>query len=391
MANNGNDQASPVGTSQDNRVSRRTKLPKPYPDTEAWDTNLAAGLASDPRRKENYQRYLAAQRSVDLDYLPIRMDVENVSRCNFRCTMCQVSEWGPTYQRAEDMSMEDFKALVDSQYGLIEIKLQGMGEPLLGRDTFFEMIRYARSRHIWVRSTNNGSLLHFKDNYKKLIDSGINEVQISIDGATKESFEGIRHGSRFELVTANCKLLNDYCQQQGLLRTRMWTLLQQGNVSEFLDFVPMASQLGFKRLTFALSLSEWGSDHWAKANQGVTVEDTVTPELAEEAIDIGRDLGVEVTFWDIASKYDTRSAETICQWPFERAYVSSDMRVVPCCMIANPEAADLGDATEFLQVWNGDSYKEFRQAHLEGRIPKVCRSCYKSNIGTPISLPEKAK
>ena len=388
MVTNGKEQAHPVGALRDNHSYRRTQLPKPYPDPEAWESNLQAGLSSDPRRKENYERFLRAQRSVELDYLPIRMDVENVSRCNFRCTMCQVSDWGPTFQRAQDMTLDGFKALVDEQYGLIEIKVQGMGEPLLGRDTYFEMIRYARARHIWIRSTNNGSLLHFKDNYKKLIDSGINEVQISIDGATKETFEGIRRGSRFELVTANCKLLNDYCNQQGLLRTRMWTLLQRDNASEFLDFVTLAPQLGFKRLTFALSLSEWGSDDWARANREVTVEDIMTPELAQEAIDTGRALGVEVTFWDIAAKYSTESTETLCQWPFERAYVSSDMRVVPCCMIANPEVADLGDATKFSQVWNSDSYAEFRRAHLEGRIPKVCQSCYQGDFGSKQSADQ---
>jgi MoaA/NifB/PqqE/SkfB family radical SAM enzyme len=381
MVTTGDGQAPTTDTLQEDRRSRRAQLPKPYPDPEAWNANLKAGLASDLRRKENYEKFQQAKRSIDVDYLPIRMDVENVSRCNFRCTMCQVSDWGPTYQRAGDMSVDEFKALVDEQYGLIEIKLQGMGEPLLGRDTYFEMIRYARDKHIWVRSTNNGSLLHFKDNYKRLIDSGINEVQISIDGATKETFESIRRGSKFELVMSNCKLINNYCNERRLLRTRMWTVLQQGNVAEILDFVTLAHELGFRRHTFALSLSEWGKDRWAQHNRGVTVESTVTPEMAQTAIDIGKGLGVEVTFWDIASRYSTNRPDTICGWPFERSYVSSDMRIVPCCMIADPDALELGDATKFTEVWNSDTYREFRRAHLEGRIPQVCRGCYKNGEG----------
>jgi len=50
-----------------------------------------------------------------------------------------------------------------------------------------------------VRPTN-ASLLHLRDNYKKLVDTGVNEIQISIDGATKDVFEGIRVGSVFESV-----------------------------------------------------------------------------------------------------------------------------------------------------------------------------------------------
>jgi pyrroloquinoline quinone biosynthesis protein E len=75
--------------------------------------------------------------------------------------MCQVSDW-PKWQRAGDMAFGDYKALLDRQIGLIEIKLQGMGEPLLG-PCYFDMIRYARGKHLWVRSTTNGSLLHLKE------------------------------------------------------------------------------------------------------------------------------------------------------------------------------------------------------------------------------------
>jgi hypothetical protein len=32
--------------------------------------------------------------------------------------------------------------------------------------------------------------------------------------------------------------------------------------------------------------------------------------------------------------------------PFERAYISSDQRVVPCCFIGNPDVAEIGTAPE---------------------------------------------
>lgn len=354
----------------------RKQLPKPYPDPVAYQETQRQALASDPRKKANYERYLESSLSVQVDHLPIKLDAENVSRCNFRCTMCQVSDWGPSYQRAEDMSVEDFKNLIDEQYGLLEIKLQGMGEPLLGRDDYFEMIRYARSKHLWVRTVTNASLLHYRDNYKKLIDTDVNEVQISIDGATKETFEKIRVGSKFELVVANCKLINDYCNDLGLLRTRMWAVIQQGNIDDFLKFVELAHQMRFKRLTLSLSLGDWGQVKWSEINGLATVTEKLTPELTAEAIEIGLRLGVEVTFWDGTQKYSTHSRETLCRWPFERAYVSSDMRIVPCCIIANPEVSDLGDAHNFTKSWNSEDYHEFRRAHLEGRIPEVCGTCY---------------
>jgi len=134
--------------------------------------------------------------------------------------------------------------------------------------------------------------------------------------------------------------------------------------------------MGFKRLTFSLELTDWGQSRWSDTNNKVTAEDDVSPESAEKAIEKGLELGVEVTYWDITEKYSTKSVDTLCQWPFQRAYVSSDMRIVPCCTIANPEVSDLGDARNFTEVWNSETYQEFRKAHLEGRIPEPCKICY---------------
>ena len=186
-------------------------LPRPEPSAglAAYNEERVWCLALDKRKAENYARYQANRRSAQVDYLPVKLDIENVSRCNFSCRMCAVSTW-PHRKRAEDMTLAQFKALIDEQYGLVEIKLNGLGEALMQGDDYFEMISYARSKRIWVRMTTNASLLHVHDNYRKLIDSGVNEIDISIDGASKEVFESIRVGGNFRIVTRNCKLLNDY-------------------------------------------------------------------------------------------------------------------------------------------------------------------------------------
>jgi pyrroloquinoline quinone biosynthesis protein E len=145
--------------------------------------------------------------------------------------MCQVSEW-PKGQRARDMRFEEFAHLIDENYGLVEIKIQGMGEPTLARDDFYRMIRYAREQHIWVRTVTNGSLLHLNDNSRKLLESGINEVQISIDGADKQTLESIRVGSKFERVTENVRELNVMAKEKNLQVTKMWTVVQNQNLSQ---------------------------------------------------------------------------------------------------------------------------------------------------------------
>jgi pyrroloquinoline quinone biosynthesis protein E len=359
-------------------------LPEPAAGVEAYQRERELALASDARRKTNYDAYLRHQRrDAIVDYLPIRLDIENVSRCNFRCTMCMVADW-PRGQRAEDMRFEDFRRLIDEQYGLVEIKLQGIGEPLMQRgDEFFEMIRYARSKHIWVRTTTNASLLHLRDNYKKLVDTGVNEIQISIDGATKGVFEEIRVGSVLERVIANCKLINGYCREQGLERTKMWTVVQKANRHQLSQLVDLGQELGFTNQVFSLEVMGWGLETWNKRNTSATVEGELSLDLMLGLLEKGRAQGRRVAFWHTTEKYRTNSTAHLCPWPFERAYVSSDMRVAPCCIVGNPDTYQIGSAFNnngsFSAIWEGDDFGVFRRAHLEGRPPPICRACYEGS------------
>jgi len=289
--------------------------------------------------------------------------------------MCSVSEW-PGLKRAEDMRFDSYSNLLEKQYGVIEIKLQGLGEPLMGK-SWYDMIRHARQRHIWVRSITNGSLLHIDDNYKKFIDSDVCELQISVDGATKDTFERIRRGSTFNQIAKNCTMLNEHAHSKGKDRTRMWSLIQKDNFHELESLVLIARDWGFRRLTYGLNVEDQG---WPKENAGTVREldmaDTFSYDRACELIKLGKDLGVEVTFWGTSVKFDHTNPEKLCPWPFERVVVSSDMRIVPCCMIANPEVFDLGNANYLHREWNSEPFQQFRGSHLSGDLPKICRGCY---------------
>jgi molybdenum cofactor biosynthesis enzyme MoaA len=227
------------------RALRGLPAPEPAAGLAAYERERELALCRSPECRANYERYLASRRrGAVVDYYPIKLDIENVSCCNLRCTMCAVSDWHKG-QRAADLSLEGFRRLIDEQIGLVEIKLQGLGEPTMQRDDYFAMIRYARDKHIRVRTTTNASLLHLKDNYRKMIDADVNEMQISVDGASKEVYEGIRRGANYERVMANIALINRYARERDVDRTKMWTVVQQANLHELEALVDLAAELGF--------------------------------------------------------------------------------------------------------------------------------------------------
>ena len=66
-----------------------------------------------------------------------------------------------------------------------------------------------------------------------------------------------------------------------------------------------------------------------------------------------------------------------CDWPWRGAYVSFDGLAMPCCMVATPDRANLGNMVQIgvEPIWNGPAYRDFREALSSDTPPEVCRSC----------------
>jgi pyrroloquinoline quinone biosynthesis protein E len=160
----------------------------------------------------------------------------------------------------------------------------------------------------------------------------------------------------------------------------MWTVVQAGNIHQLPALVDLAAELRFTNMVFSLDLNDWGQESWTERNSPVRADPGVLLNQADALMEQGRQLGLRVSFWSILDKFSTASRDHLCPWPFERAFVSSDMKVVPCCMIADPSVLHLGEAGGpggFSAVWHGDNYEAFRRSHLDGNIPAACRGCYK--------------
>ncbi|MAR08811.1 MAG: hypothetical protein CL681_02395 [Blastopirellula sp.] len=359
-------------------------LPKPAAGngltTQAEELEKCLGLNQQTR--DNYLRYKEYKKGKVLNFLPIRMDIETVSACNFRCKMCTVSDW-KNGKRAGFIDMEKLDKIIENQYGLTEAKLTGLGEPMLHGDEYFELIKKLRKKHIWVRMVTNASLLHIDNKSKKLAESGVNDITISIDGATKETFEKIRRQSKFGDVIENCRELNERLAKNNNYISKAWCCVQGDNINELEKIVEVASNAKFPELTFSLNLHGWGREDLLEENQKKTIDNksAIDIERVERLIKLGTKNDIRISFWDVADKFDASKESTVCPWPFERIYLTSDLRLVPCCMIGDPDTFELTpkdfvEDRDFEKAWNSNEYQNFRRQHLLGEIPEVCRNCY---------------
>jgi pyrroloquinoline quinone biosynthesis protein E len=358
---------------------------KPAAGTDYYARRLTERLAFSEPTKANYEKYLIWKNSNDpkaeVDFTPIAGHISPNSQCNFKCTMCSVSDF-ERGKRCEDMSKEIFEKRLNQLPGLVEISLVGLSELFMMNESLEDMLRMCVERKLWTKISTNASLLHQRNWINRIVSLNLDEITISIDGTTKKVFESIRRKSNFEKVIQNSRSLNDALNNFGISppRTKMVTVLQSENRDQLFDFIPFAKKLGFTSLAFETEPFDWGSASWRDKNSKVS--QILEPENFVRLVNQGQEHGVEVGFVEIVQRFSTQPEDhALCSWPFSKIFISSDDRVVPCCHISNPDHFEIehgiGENRSVVDVWFGDDYRSFRQNHISGNIPEACRSCYK--------------
>jgi len=279
------------------------------------------------------------------------------------------------------MSLEVFEDLLDQMPTVCEVYTAGLSEILMTPQAeLLGMLQAVRRRAIWTQLVTNGSLLHQRDWIPKIAESDLNEICVSVDGATRAVFESVRRGSNFERVVSNLRLLVRKMTSVGLEnRVKVQMTVQNANVSEMGAVLDLVEQLGVRSIHYCVDIFDWGSPTWRARNRESAVSHR-TEDLAALA-ETGRKKGLYVGFIRTTDKFRLGGPNAArCRWPFAAVMISSDSRVVPCCHISNPDffeiPTDRCERLDVLKVWNSGPYREFRQSHREGNPPDVCRSCY---------------
>ena len=95
-----------------------------------------------------------------------------------------------------------------------EVHLHNFGEPLLDKN-LENRVRYAKKAGIEkVKIFSNGALLTEK-RAKGLIEAGLDEIKVSMDGATRDEFERIRVPLKYDAVVENIRRLVAYRNEVG--------------------------------------------------------------------------------------------------------------------------------------------------------------------------------
>src|SRR5258707_406743 len=188
-----------------------------------------------PMRFSNRAKLLWSylRKSARVPALPVEYIVETTDKCNLYCPMCPRETHK---QPKEDMTDQIFERLVDGARHTGEhMMLIGLGEPFMDRK-IFDRIEYCERHGVSTLLSTNGTFLDEKM-AARLLETRLQHITLSFDGASKETFEHYRKGARFEKVRDN---FVRFARMKHEKRARIQIVVQMvrmaGNAHEVDDF-----------------------------------------------------------------------------------------------------------------------------------------------------------
>ena len=312
-------------------------------------------------------------RPIHNPFLPWSLDIEPTVACNLRCIMCP-SDKIREQRKVRNMSFESFKKVIDSIPTLMKVTVQGLGEPLLAPD-FFNMVNYANQKDIAVTTTINATFIDEKI-AKKVVESGLSRIYISLDGATKETYEKIRRGANFERTLDGIRRLVNTRKLRGKPFIDLWMLWIGENIYELPRMLDLAIELGVDSLTIQPDMTFWGRKELRESIKGISLskQSRDVAEVIKETQNNAKKKGFNFVY-DRKTKF---TAKKPCVWPWQAGFISTDGRIVPCCLLGNPETYNLGNILEtpYKEIWNGEKMKRLRKTLKEGKLYQFCRDCH---------------
>jgi MoaA/NifB/PqqE/SkfB family radical SAM enzyme len=336
-----------------------------------------------PRR---YFEAIGEERPRFADAMPVCVYFEVTNRCNLLCETCP-----RTFEALEppaDMSWELFTSIVEQVPGLARAVLHGVGEPMLVKN-LPRMIRYLKERGVYVLFNTNGTLLGPRKR-RELIETGLDELRVSLDAAEPASFLEVRGKDFFDRIVRN---LSEFIALQKELdadtpRVSLWLTGLKETIVQLPDFVRLAARIGvgevyLQRLVFddlGRGLAREESSLFERTRQW---ED----EAIAEAQALGRALGVTIDASGATEpatslhRSQQQAPWSACRRPWSLMYFTAHGRALPCCIAPfsarGYDGYTLGDATQqsLREIWNGAAYQEFRAALVSDMPPAPCRNC----------------
>ena len=298
--------------------------------------------------------------------LPEKVYIEPTDMCNLSCTMCFRHSWIGEKEGRLDLpvflelakEMEDLPSVRECFFG-------GMGEPL-SHPQILDMLRAVPDR-IKKSMITNGTLLTGEMS-ENLIRSGLRELWVSMDGFSRDAYESIQLGSRYQQILENIDRFNKARAGKDvhLCITFVLTGSNEGELERIDSF---ADRYQVDEINISREIpGEPVKEGYLTSEDPETVPLGKMRRLREGIISVEEDRCPFITNNAVFIKWNGDVAPCMQLLHGTKTYLYKEEREICAVNYGNIHTQKL------LECWNHDRYKAFRVRVREFYFP-FCRYC----------------
>lgn len=299
--------------------------------------------------------------------MPFMLNIEPGNVCNLQCPLCPTG-LGDKGMTKGFIDLGFFKHIFDQLRDFLNsVNLYSWGEPLLNKD-LIGIIRHIKNSDKAIRVVISTNLNICNDKLlTELIDSGIDEIIVSCDGACQDIYEKYRVGGDFNLVMQNLGYLARRREVLAKDARIVWNFLafrhnehEAEKAREMAKEIGVDFRIGFMRTSMKDEILKSHKEtierdkHWIPDNPEYSAYDKIN--------------------------YTTKKIIKTCRKPWQEISINWNGLVFPCCAVYG-EKYNFGDARKdpIKDIWNNPKFISARKEILNKKCPVtticgVCRS-----------------
>jgi radical SAM protein with 4Fe4S-binding SPASM domain len=362
----------------------------------------------------------------------LRVKLDMVTRCQLRCIMCHFAH--PDFEENPNtMSNELLEKVASEIFPLAhDLVLSSSSEPLMAKN-LPRALELARQYDVPNFHFSTNLLSMNRQTMEKIIDVQMPLLTVSIDGATKETFERIRTPAKWDVVMKRFDLVKEIKDASGseFPHLSATAVIMRSNIHEMPDLVRLMHEKGATQMNFVHMgvIGGLGVEHETLMNDPVLCNTTlreiqrVADELgmrvtlpmeipenlangteidaakaqdgggsaivsANDAVGIGSAMGVAEFLNHKLDEFLLKGKKKdnhrrACYFPWYYIHVNPDGTVFPCG--AWFEFTTFGDfnTQSFREIWTGEKYTELRRQIYGMKLRDVCANCSVASMGRP--------
>lgn len=286
------------------------------------------------------------------------VDIGNI--CNLRCPLCPTGTQSDKRKRGF-MNYKTYRTILDKiKPYAIEVMLFNWGEPFLNKD-LFKIIKYTKTNGLYATLSSNFNT-PTEEMIANIVKSRVDQIIISLDGASQKSYSAYRRGGDFNKVITNLKKLVNYKKRYKSKTPKIiWKFLtNKKNIKELKIAKKMAGELGVNFRWGRMTLNQ----------QIIRKGEIIDKNLIEEWI--------PKKLRDRESNYRF-AAPPPCRFLYDTMVINPEGTISPCCAIFDAKT-DFGDIlkSSLEKLWNNKKFVSSRkifQKNSNNQVKTICHDC----------------